>query len=143
MESMSHTFGNFSLGECEEVLRLRIPDMISETDRLQRTLNRDNAWPEWEISDDAKNGIKELERLAESQREEGMDSDYLQAVQNTITVRNQTRSSSIICSRFPTNVLYLWSAGIACHSHRKLTQTRWEEEVRVRSTLPRVRAHDI
>jgi len=51
---------------------------------LTRTINRDNAWPEWEISDDAKNGIRELDRLAESQRMENTDSDYLQAVQDTI-----------------------------------------------------------
>lgn len=105
-------------------------------------MNRDNAWPEWEISEDAKSGIKELERLAESQRKERTDSDYLQAVQDTIRVRNQTHSSFIICSRFPTNVSYLFSAGVACHSHRSLVQAWWEEEIRVGPALPRVRSDD-
>lgn len=87
---------------------------------LQRTANRDNAWPELEIPDDAKNGIMELDRLAESQRQEQMDSDHLQAVQNTIRVRNQTHCSSIARSRFPTNVSYLFSAEVTCCSHWRL-----------------------
>ncbi|KAF9653214.1 hypothetical protein BDM02DRAFT_3183159 [Thelephora ganbajun] len=51
---------------------------------LTRITNRDNAWPELEIPEDAKDGIKELDRLAESQRQEKVDSGYLQAVQDTI-----------------------------------------------------------
>jgi len=87
---------------------------------LQRTTNRDNAWPELEIPEDAKNGIRELDVLAESQRQEKMDSDYLQAVQDTIRVRNQTHCSSIAFSRFPTNVSYAFSAEVACHPRRRL-----------------------
>jgi len=37
-----------------------------------------------EIPEDAKDGIRELDRLAESQRQEKMDGDFLQAVQDTI-----------------------------------------------------------
>lgn len=59
-------------------------------DHLQRRVYREHEWPELEIPEDAKNGIRELDKLAESQRQEKMDSDYLQAVQDTIRVRNQT-----------------------------------------------------
>ncbi|KAF9792509.1 apoptosis inhibitory protein 5-domain-containing protein [Thelephora terrestris] len=51
---------------------------------LTRRTYRENDWPELEIPEDAKSGIRELDRLAESQRLEKMDSDYLQAVQDTI-----------------------------------------------------------
>jgi hypothetical protein len=68
-------------------------------DHLQRTTSRSNDWPDLEIPEDAKNGIRELDKLAESQRQEKMDSDCLQAVQDTIRVRNQTHCSSIECSR--------------------------------------------
>jgi hypothetical protein len=109
----------------------------------QRTVNRENAWPELEIPDDAKNGIRELGRQAESQHKEKTDSDYLQAVQDTIRVRNQTHLSSVICSRFPTNVSYLFSAEVACHPHRRLVQAWCEEEIRVGSALPRVGSNDL
>lgn len=51
---------------------------------------REREWPELEIPEDAKNGIRELGKLAESQSQEKTDGDYLQAVQDTIRVRNQT-----------------------------------------------------
>lgn len=86
---------------------------------LQRTTNQDNAWPELEIPEDAKDGIRELDRQAESQRREKMDCDFLQAVQDTIRVRNQTYCSSLVYSQFPTNVSYLFSAEAICRPHRK------------------------
>jgi len=95
------------------------------------------------MSDDAKNGVRELEKLAESQRKEEMDSDYLETVQDTIRVRNQTYSSSIICSRLPTNVSYLSFTETACHSLRRLVQAWWKEKIRIRSALPRVRSNDL
>jgi len=51
---------------------------------LTRTTNRDNDWPELDIPEEAKNGIRELDGLAESQRQGNGDGDYLQAVQDTI-----------------------------------------------------------
>ena len=81
------------------------------------------------MSDDAKNGVRELEKLAESQQKEKMDSDYLETVQDTIRVRNQTYSSSIICSRLPTNVSYLSITETTCHSLRRLIQAWWKEEI--------------
>jgi len=51
---------------------------------LTRRTYRDSDWPELEIPEDAKGWIRELDILAESQRQEKMDSDYLQAVQDTI-----------------------------------------------------------
>jgi hypothetical protein len=92
------------------------------------------------MPEDAKSWIRDLDKLAESQRQEKMDCDYLQAVQDTIRVRNQTRHSSIACSRFPTNVPYLLSAEFICSPHWRLVQAYWEEEIRIGPALPRVRS---
>lgn len=51
---------------------------------LTRRTNREYEWPELEIPEDAKNGIKELDGLAESQSKGKMDNAHLQAVQDTI-----------------------------------------------------------
>jgi len=81
--------------------------------------------------------------MAESQRQEQMDGDYLEAVQDIIRVRNQTYCSSIAYSRFPTNVSYLFSAEVAYRSRWRLVQAWWEEEIRVRSALSRGRTDDL
>lgn len=108
-------------------------------DDLQRRTLRETDWPELEIPEDAKSWIRDLDTLAESQRQEKMGGDYLQAVQGTIRVRNQTHYSSIACS-FPTNISYLFFAEFACCPHRGLVQASWEEEIRIGPPLPRVRS---
>lgn len=69
-------------------------------DHLQRMTYRDIDWPELEIPEDAKEMLKELDKLAEFQRQEKMDDECLQAVQDTIRVRSSTRYPSTACSQF-------------------------------------------